>query len=104
MGCLYYKGEFMKVMFFLVLTLMVSCSTSYQLNEESRKIEILSSAPKDCVVVGKVQGLHKEGSMDLARNQAINEASKLGATAVVINQEVPNGKKNEVFATAYKCD
>jgi hypothetical protein len=95
----------MKVMFFLLLpVLTVSCATSYQLNEESKKVEIYSSAPKDCVVVGKVEGVHKKGSMDLARNQAINEASKLGANGVVINQEIPNGMKNEVFATAYKCD
>lgn len=94
----------MKVMFFLVLSLMVSCATSYQLDEQSKKIEIYSTAPKDCVVVGKVEGLHKKGSMDLARNQAINEAAKLGANGVVINQEIPNGMKNEVFATAYKCD
>lgn len=94
----------MKVMFFLALSLMVSCSTSYQLDEQSKKIEIYSTAPKDCVVVGKVEGLHKKGSMDLARNQAINEAAKLGANGVVINQEIPNGMKNEVFATAYKCD
>lgn len=94
----------MKVMFFLVLSLMVSCATSYQLDEQSKKIEIYSTAPKDCVVVGKVEGVHKKGSMDLARNQAINEAAKLGANGVVINQEIPNGMKNEVFATAYKCD
>ncbi len=91
-------------MFFLVLSLMVSCATSYQLDEQSKKIEIYSTAPKDCVVVGKVEGVHKKGSMDLARNQAINEAAKLGANGVVINQEIPNGMKNEVFATAYKCD
>lgn len=94
----------MKVMFFLALSLMVSCSTSYQLDEQSKKIEVYSVAPKDCVVVGKVEGVHKKGSMDLARNRAINEAAKLGANGVVINQEIPNGMKNEVFATAYKCD
>ncbi len=94
----------MKVMFFLLLTLMVGCSTSHQLNENSKKIEVYSSKPQDCVVVGKVKGVHKEGSMDMARNQAMNKASDLGANGVVIDQEIPNGMKNEVFATAYKCD
>ncbi|MFY7991780.1 MAG: hypothetical protein ACOVP4_00690 [Bacteriovoracaceae bacterium] len=94
----------MKVMIFLVLALMVACSTPHQLNDQAKKIEVYTSAPKDCVVVGKVKGLHKEGSMDLARNQAINAAANLGANGVVINQEIPNGMKNEVFATAYQCE
>lgn len=94
----------MKVSILILLSFLAACSTSHQLNSESKKIEIYTQAPKDCVVVGKVVGIHDEGSIDLARNQAINKANKLGANGVIVNQEIPNGSKMEVFATAYKCD
>ena len=94
----------MKLMIFLVSVMAVGCSSSHQLNAESKQIEIYSSAPKDCVVVGKVVGSHLEGSMDLARNQAINKANELGANGVVVDQEIPNGRKMNSYVTAYKCD
>jgi hypothetical protein len=90
------------LIFLLVLT---ACSSAQQLSDEAKNIEVLVNKPASgCHTVGKVVGSHKEGSKELALNDALNQAAKLDATALHVNQEVPNGKVMKVFATAYKCD
>jgi hypothetical protein len=40
----------------------------------------------------------------LATNHALNQAAELKGTGIVVNQEVPNGNKRAVHATAYQCN
>jgi len=55
-------------------------------------------------VAGRVVGMNKESSKELALNDALNQAADLKASGVFINQEVPNGSMISVHATAYQCD
>lgn len=93
----------MKYLFLFVL--ITACSSSAtQLTDEAKGIEVMTNKPSGCNVVGKVMGVDDVGSKELALNRALNSAAKLGATALHVNQEVPNGKKMVVYGTAYKCD
>lgn len=83
---------------------LVGCSSGAQLSDGAKNIEVLVNKPSGCNVVGKVKGEDDVGSRELALNRALNAAAKLGATALHVNQEVPNGKKMAVYGTAYKCD
>lgn len=97
------KGVDMK--FLLLLLLAAACSSGpTQLTEKAKELEIYPNKPANCQVVGKVVGLDKMGSTELATNQALNQAAKLGASGIHVNQEVPNGNQRSVYATAYKCD
>lgn len=93
----------MKLLILLVLTAACASPTGV-LSEKAKDLEVYPNKPTGCHVVGKVVGLDKNGSTELATNHAINQASKLNATGIVINQEVPNGKSRAVHATAYQCD
>lgn len=86
-----------------VLLALSSCATSYKLSSAGEKVEVLKNRPEKCVVLGKFDGMHEEGSVDLARNQAINQAADEGATEVYIIEEVNNGKKWEVQLIGYRC-
>jgi hypothetical protein len=93
----------MKYLFFSVL--VVACSSRpSQLSEKARELEVYASKPTDCRVAGKVVGIDKNGSKDLALNDALNQSAELNATGLFVNQEVPNGKIMNVHATAYQCD
>lgn len=89
-----------------VLTLMAACSSGnkFQLTDKARDMEVYTNKPVNCTAMDRVVGMHPKGSKDLALNHALNQAAKLGATGVFVNQEVPNGSKMAVHATAYKCD
>lgn len=95
----------MKLLFFSLITL-VGCSTAPGILTDSGKaVEVFNTKPgNECSVVGKVVGDNDKGSMDLARNHARNLAGKIKANAIHITQEVPNGQKAQVFATAYYCE
>ncbi len=86
--------------------ILAACATSRrELTEDGEKVEVYANRPgSECAVVGKVTGMNDQGSRDLARNHARNLAGKMGANGIFINQEVPNGAKIQVFATAYKCE
>ena len=91
---------------FIFVLLLASCGTSTtKLTSKGKDVEILSAQPKsECSMVGKVVGENLEGSVELARNHARNLAAALGATALWIEQEVPNGNKVKVHASAYQCE
>jgi len=93
----------MKLLILLVLTVACSSQTGV-LSEKAKDLEVYPNKPAGCNVVGKVIGIDKNGSTELATNHALNQANKLNATGIVINQEVPNGKSRAVHATAYQCN
>lgn len=90
----------------LIFTFFIfSCSSStVQLSEKAKELEVYPVKPQDCRVVGKFTGVNKMGSKELALNDALNQAATVNATGVYVNQEVPNGKLMNVFVTAYQCD
>lgn len=90
---------------FILLALIVGCaSDSKKLSDKAKELEIYGTKPASCSVVGKVVGEDRMGSKEVALNHALNQAADLGATGVFVNQEVPNGQKMQVFATAYECN
>jgi hypothetical protein len=89
---------------FLLFTLVACSSPSSQLTEKAKNLEVYSTKPSDCRVVGRVVGIDKNGSKELALNHALNQSAKLNATGLFVNQEVPNGSLMSVHATAYQCD
>ena len=91
--------------YLIPMIFMFSCSSRpSQLNEKARDLEVYSSKPTDCRVAGRVVGVDKTGSKELALNDALNQAADLDANGLFVNQEVPNGKVMNVHATAYQCD
>lgn len=91
---------------YIVLLSLIACASKpvVQLSDKAKDIEVVAVKPVGCHVVGKVVGKDEIGSKELALNDALNQAANLGATTLHVNQEVPNGKKMMVHATAYKCD
>jgi hypothetical protein len=75
-----------------------------QLSEKAKNLEVYLNRPVDCRVTGKVTGFDKQGSRELAINDALNQAADVNGTGVFINEEVPNGKMMQVLATVYHCD
>jgi hypothetical protein len=91
--------------FFILLVLVGACSSQPGvLNEKAKDLEVYTNKPAGCNVVGKVVGMDENGSTELATNHALNQAAQLKATGIVVNQEVPNGNKRAVHATAYQCN
>lgn len=93
----------MKMLALFALTVACSSNPS-QLTEKARDLEVYSTKPVGCTAMDRIVGVHEKGSKDLALNHALNQAAKLGATGVFVNQEVPNGNKMAVHVTAYRCD
>ncbi len=91
---------------YLVFAFLISSCTSkpIQLTEKAKNLEVYSVKPTDCRVAGRVVGVNKESSKELALNDALNQAADLKASGIFINQEVPNGSMISVHATAYQCD
>jgi hypothetical protein len=91
--------------YLVLISLMAACSSnSSQLTEKAKDLEVYSNKPVGCTAMDRLVGIHEKGSKDLALNHALNQAAKLGATGVYVNQEVPNGNKMAVHVTAYRCD
>lgn len=91
--------------YLILLSFLAACSSGpVQLSDKAKDIEVVVHKPTGCSTVGKVTGVDNNGSKELALNDALNQAAKVGATALHVNQEVPNGKKMMVYATGYKCD
>lgn len=89
----------------IVLALLVACSSrSEKLSEKAKDIEVHQTRPTQCRVIGKVEGVNTQGSKELALNDALNQAADKGANGLFVNEEVPNGNKMTVYATAYDCD
>ncbi len=88
------------------LILAAACSSSPGvLTDDGKEVQTLDNRPgTECNVVGKVMGENAQGSPELARNHARNLTAKLNGNSMFINQEVPNGAKIQVFATAYSCE
>ncbi len=89
----------------LIILLLVQSCASDKLTEAGRavKIEEKRSLSKNCEAVGRVSGTNKEGLVALAQNRMLNDAAKLGATAVTIDETITNGKEQTVLGTAYLC-
>ena len=65
---------------------------------------MLGNKPKSgCEVTAKVVGENDIGSPDMARNDARNKAADQGANSMFIDEEISNGSKWEIRATAYEC-
>lgn len=93
----------MKYLFPLII--LAACSSgTVQLTEKAKELEVYGNKPKDCRVAGRVVGVDKSGSKELALNHALNQAAEINATGVFVNQEVPNGSVMNVHATAYQCE
>lgn len=91
--------------FLILISLVVACSSrSEKLSEKAKDIEVHNLKPTQCRVIGKVEGMNEQGSKELALNDALNQAAEKGANGLFVNQEVPNGNKISVYATAYDCD
>jgi len=89
----------------LMLSFLAACSSGpTQLSEKAKDLEVYTNKPTGCNVVGKVVGVNKMGSKELALNDALNQAAILGASGLHVNQEVPNGKNMTVYGTAYQCN
>lgn len=90
--------------YLVLMALVVACSSGEKLTEKAKDIEVHQTKPTQCRVVGKVEGVNEQGSKELALNNALNKAAEKGANGLFVNQEVPNGSKMTVYATAYDCD
>jgi hypothetical protein len=91
--------------FIAILFILSACSSKTGvLTEKARELDIYQTKPKDCPVVGRVIGIDKNGSKELALNHALNQAAEFNGSGVFINQEVPNGKTVEVHASVYRCE
>lgn len=91
--------------YLLPVFMFVACSSHpTQLTNEATKLEVFANKPVGCRVAGKVVGVNKNGSKELALNDALNQAAEIDATGIYVNQEVPNGSVMNVYATAYHCD
>lgn len=90
---------------FVILAILgIACSSRPgMLSEKGKDLEVYSSRPAGCHVVGKVVGVNDIWSTEMATNDALNQAAKLKATGIFVDQEVPNGKSRAVHATAYHC-
>lgn len=82
--------------------LLVSCSST-KLSDAGEKVKVLQKLTKNCDAVAKVVGISYKGLASLAKNHARNLAAKAGANALMFNDEVSNGKKIQMHATAYLC-
>lgn len=91
--------------YLILISLVVGCgSRSEKLSDKAKEIEVHQTKPSQCRVIGKVEGMNEQGSKELALNDALNQAAEKGANGLFVNQEVPNGNKMSVYATAYDCD
>ncbi len=91
--------------YLILISFVVACSSrSEKLSDKAKDIEVHQVKPTQCRVIGKVEGTNEQGSKELALNDALNQAADKGANGLFVNQEVPNGNKMSVFATAYECD
>lgn len=86
------------------LLMLAACASKTQLTDKAKGLEVYATKPTDCRVQGRVVGESEEGSKELALNHALNQAADLNASGIFVNQEVPNGKKMAVHATAYQCE
>lgn len=91
--------------YLIPLIMLGACSSGpVQLSNKAKNLEVYAQKPVDCRVQGKVVGKDEMGSKELALNDALNQAADLNASGIFVNQEVPNGKVMNVYATAYQCD
>ena len=91
--------------FLMLLVICAACASDQgKLSNKAKDIEVFTNKPANCNVIGKVVGMDSNGSTELAMNHALNQAAKLGANGLHVNQEVPNGKSRSVYATAYDCN
>ncbi len=91
--------------YLILISLVVACSSrSEKLSDKAKDIEVHQTKPTQCRVIGKVEGVNEQGSKELALNDALNQAADKGANGLFVNQEVANGNKMSVYATAYECD
>lgn len=86
---------------FLIFT--HACSTSHSLSSKAQRVKVIYRKPKNCTVTGRFKGVHEEGSLDLAKNQARNMASKKDSNAIFFDEEFSNGQIWTAVGIGYKC-
>lgn len=97
----HYMGKFLAIFLLLATT---ACSVSEKkLSDDAKKIKVISRANKKCHVIGKYVGNNEDGTVELARNHALNLAAKDDANSIIFTEEVNNGKDWKVYATGYHC-
>ncbi|MBI2518944.1 MAG: hypothetical protein HYV97_00940 [Bdellovibrio sp.] len=95
--------------FLLMVLLLVSfvhcASNPNQLTEDGKKVQVIPGKKpmEGCEVVDKVIGENDIGSIQVSTNKVRNAAAKKGANYVLIEDEILNGGKAKVIATAYTC-
>lgn len=87
----------------IALTTLGACSTPHQLTAAGLKVNIAKHKKESCSVIGKFKGTDEKGSVELARNQAVNMAADKGATDVYFDEEINNGSNWVVHAIGYIC-
>ena len=88
----------------LILFSCSSSQTAIKLTDGGRNVKVLDSKPgSNCEVMGKVEGLNDFGSVEVARVDARNQAAKMNANFIYINEEIMNGNQWKINAMAYEC-
>jgi hypothetical protein len=95
---------------FLSLFIFIGCAST-QLSDRAKKVNLAKEEDmKSCKYLGNVKGsswiggLIRENGMQNARNEAIQNASNLNATDIVLPDESPSfffGQR--ISGKAYKC-
>ncbi|HAZ12297.1 MAG: hypothetical protein A2X86_03580 [Bdellovibrionales bacterium GWA2_49_15] len=89
----------------LVVSFVHCASNPNQLTEAGKKVQIMSGKKpmEGCEVVDKVIAENEIGSIQVSTNKVRNIAAQKGANYVLIEDEILNGSKAKVIATAYTC-
>ena len=90
----------------VVLVSFVNCASNpNQLTEAGKKVQIIAGKKpmEGCEVVDKLIGENDINSIQAATNKVRNMAASKGANYVLVEDEILNGSKAKVVATAYSC-
>ena len=90
----------------LVVIALTGCSSNPGvLTEYGKKVEIVLPAKvSNCDIIGKVIGENKDGSLEMAKIDLRNRASRMSSDSVVVKEVVQNGSHFLINALAYKCN
>jgi hypothetical protein len=94
------------VLMMLTAGLLLSCSSNpNMLSDAGRTVQVMPGKKpmEGCEVVDKITGENDISSIQVATNKVRNMAAKKGANYVLIEDEIINGSKAKVIATAYLC-
>ncbi len=86
--------------------LAISCAgaPTTKLTDDGRKVKIRPRLKsKKCETIGKVVGMNLNGALELAKNDARNQAGDMDADTIIFEEVINNGKKREIHGMAYRC-